>query len=162
MFARKTPVSPRTVVAGAQSKHAVTHPPEQVQPAAPQACAPAINYDFSLMPVRAGMRSPARKRAVDLPGGIGRREAEAGDARTPPIVHDVLASHGHPLDAQSRLFAERLFGHDFAHVRVHADERAAQSARAVHASAYTVGRHVVFGAGEPPTHLACGRDLLLH
>jgi hypothetical protein len=160
MFARKAFVLPRTAVADPGSKHAVTHPPEKVQPAASQASAPAFNYDFSLIPARAGMPSPPPKRAVDSPGGIGRREA--GDARAPPIVDDVLASPGHPLDAESRALAEPLFGHDFSHVRVHAGGRAAESARAVHASAYTVGRHVVFGAGESPAHLASSRGLLLH
>jgi hypothetical protein len=139
------------------SKHAVTHPPEKVQPAASQASAPAFYYDFSLIPARAGMPSPPPKRVVDSPGGVGRREA--GDARAAPIVDDVLASPGHPLDAESRALAKPLFGHDFSHVRVHADGRAAESARAVHASAYTVGRHVVFGTGESPAHRV---SLLLH
>jgi hypothetical protein len=43
---------------------------------------------------------------------------------------------------------EPRFGHDFSNVRVHSDSKAAESARAVGALAYTVGRHVVFG-GEP-------------
>ena len=42
---------------------------------------------------------------------------------------------------------EARFGHDFSRVRVHTDARAAESARAVGAAAYTVGRDVVFDAG---------------
>jgi hypothetical protein len=42
---------------------------------------------------------------------------------------------------------ESRFGHDFSRVRVHDDRRAAASADAVGAQAYTVGSHVVFGAG---------------
>src|ERR1051325_1600777 len=57
----------------------------------------------------------------------------------PPIVHQVLRSSGEPLDAATRAFFEPRFGHDFAHVRVHADPRGAESARAVNALAYTVG-----------------------
>jgi hypothetical protein len=83
-------------------------------------------------------------------------------ASAPPIVHDVLASPGHPLDAESRAIAEPIFGHDFSRVRVHADGRAAESARAVNASAYTVGGHVVFAGGESPADLASNRHLLLH
>jgi hypothetical protein len=131
-----------------------------VQPDASHASARSFHYDFSLIPVRAGMPSRQPQRADNSPGGIGRREA--GDARTPPIVNDVLASPGDPLQAESRAMAEPLFRHDFAHVRVHADRRAAESARALHASAYTVGRHVVFGAGESPAHVASSRNLLLH
>jgi len=44
---------------------------------------------------------------------------------------------------------EARFGEDFSSVRVHADERAASSARALNARAYTLGEHVILGAGEP-------------
>jgi hypothetical protein len=45
---------------------------------------------------------------------------------------------------------------------VHADEKAAQSARAVNALAYTVGRNVVFGAGQYPPSAIGERKLLAH
>src|SRR5918912_2929695 len=62
----------------------------------------------------------------------------------PPIGNEVLRSPGQPLDAATRAYFEPRFGHDFGGVRVHTDARAAQSARAVNALAYTVGRDVVF------------------
>ena len=80
----------------------------------------------------------------------------------PPIVHDVLRSPGQPLDAGTRAFMEPRFGHDFSKVRVHADARAAESARAVNAAAYTVGQDVVFGAGQYQPNAAAGRQLLGH
>jgi hypothetical protein len=43
---------------------------------------------------------------------------------------------------------EMRFGHDFGRVRVHTDARAGESARAVHALAYTVGSNVVFAPGQ--------------
>jgi hypothetical protein len=49
----------------------------------------------------------------------------------PAIVHDVLRSPGVPLDRATREAMEPRFGHSFAGVRVHADERAAASADAV-------------------------------
>ena len=57
---------------------------------------------------------------------------------------------------------EPRLGHDFSQVRVHTDRRAAESARAVNALAYTVGRDVVFGEGQysPRTH--SGQKLLAH
>jgi hypothetical protein len=67
-------------------------------------------------------------------------------AAMPPIVHEVLSSPGRPLDAESRDFFEPRFGHDFSGVRVHTDAKAAQSAKAVNALAYTAGRNVVFGS----------------
>jgi len=53
-------------------------------------------------------------------------------------------------------------GHDFSRVRVHADAGAAESARAVSALAYTVGPHVVFGAGRYAPETPAGRRLLAH
>ena len=38
--------------------------------------------------------------------------------------------------------------HNFSQVRVHTDARAAAAAAAIEARAFTVGRHIVFGAGE--------------
>ena len=80
----------------------------------------------------------------------------------PQIVHDVLRSPGKPLDEQSRSYFDPLFGHDFSQIRIHADAHAADSARSVNALAYTVGRNVVFGAGQYQPETATGRRLLAH
>lgn len=64
-------------------------------------------------------------------------------AGLPPIVHNVLHSTGHVLEPETRAMMELHFGRDFSHVRVHTDGRAAESARAVNALAYTVGRDMV-------------------
>lgn len=83
-------------------------------------------------------------------------------AEVPAVVHDVLRSPGQPLDASTRAFMEQRFQHDFSRVRLHTDERAATSARAVNASAYTVGRDVVFGAGQYAPQSSAGQRLLAH
>jgi Domain of unknown function (DUF4157) len=57
---------------------------------------------------------------------------------------------------------EERFGHDFAHVRVHADPAAARSADAIQAQAYTVGRHIVMGQNQFQPHAAPGMRLLAH
>jgi len=80
----------------------------------------------------------------------------------PRIVHEVLRSQGQPLDVESRSFFESRFGHDFSHVRVHTDSNAIQSARAVSAKAYTVGRDIVFGTGQYAPETGEGRQLLAH
>lgn len=80
----------------------------------------------------------------------------------PPIVDEALRSSGAPLDPSTRSSMESHFGRDFTHVRVHSDDRAAASARAVDASAYTVGRDVVFGAGEYNPGTPRGQQLLAH
>lgn len=53
-------------------------------------------------------------------------------------------------------------GHDFGAVRVHDDPRAAGSARALGARAYSVGSHIVFGPGEYRSSDRDGRALLAH
>lgn len=80
----------------------------------------------------------------------------------PPIVHDVLNSSGQPLDAGTRAFMEPRFGHDFSQVRVHTDARAAESAQAVNALAYTMGRNVVFGMGQYELGTSEGKRLMAH
>lgn len=86
----------------------------------------------------------------------------AETSNVPSIVHEVLNSPGQPLDPGIRSFMEPRFGHDFSRVRVHNDEKAAESARAVNAVAYTVGKDVVFGAKEYAPGTTGGRRLLAH
>jgi hypothetical protein len=83
-------------------------------------------------------------------------------ATAPSIVHEVLRSPGESLDRASRAYFEPRFGHDFSQVRIHAGERAAESARAVHALAYTVGSDIVFAAGHYSPTSEIGRRLLAH
>ncbi|HEX3437636.1 MAG TPA: DUF4157 domain-containing protein [Pseudacidobacterium sp.] len=87
-----------------------------------------------------------KKREGEL---LQRKAARAGTTnRAPAIVHDVLRSSGRPLEAPVRSFFEPNFRSNFAHVRIHTDEKAARSAQAVGALAYTVGRNVVFAQGQ--------------
>jgi hypothetical protein len=88
--------------------------------------------------------------------------SEAGQTAAPPIVHQVLAAPGQPLDMATRAFMEPRFGHDFSQVRVHTDAKAAESARAVNALAYTVGRDVSFGRGQYAPETNSGKKLVAH
>lgn len=100
---------------------------------------------------------PTLRRHSDPHGGTA--QGNAGGA-APPIVHEVLRSPGRPLDAATRQYMEPRFGHDFSDVRVHSDARAAESARAVQAHAYTVGHDVVLGSGRSTGDT--GRRTLAH
>lgn len=80
----------------------------------------------------------------------------------PPIVHEVLRSTGQPLETRTRGLMESRFAHDFSHVRVHTGAKAAESARAVNALAYTVGRDVVFSAGKYAPGTTAGKQLIAH
>jgi hypothetical protein len=80
----------------------------------------------------------------------------------PPIVHEVLRSPGQPLDAATRAFMEPRFGHDFSNVQLHTDAKSAESAQAVNALAYTVGRDVVFESGQYAPSTVSGKRLIAH
>jgi hypothetical protein len=84
------------------------------------------------------------------------------EGEVPPIVHEVLRSPGQPLDPATRAFFEPRFSHDFSQVRLHTDTKAAESARAVNALAYTVGQDVVFGTGQYAPQTGEGKKLLAH
>ena len=104
-----------------------------------------------------------RKKAQSLQRQTRNSELETRESSfAPPIVHEVLRSLGQPLDATTRAFMESRLGHDFSGVRVHSNERAAESARAVDALAYTVGRNMVFGTSQYAPATSEGRRLLAH
>lgn len=77
-------------------------------------------------------------------------------------VETTIAAAGQPLTGVTREAMEQHFGHDFSGVRVHADGAAAGSADAVDAHAYTVGSHIVFGAGQYAPQTLRGQGLLAH
>ena len=92
------------------------------------------------------------------------REPRQPDRSTavPPIVHEVLQTPGKALNASDHDFAGSRLHYDFSKVRVHSGERAAQSASAIEASAYTFGHHMVFGEGRYQPGSSEGRRLLTH
>src|SRR5215471_10492097 len=82
---------------------------------------------------------------------VRRKEKPGPASQTTSAIHPqsaALRGGGQPLPQSVRAFFEPHFGHDFSQVRVHTDTKAAESARAVNALAYTVGRDVVFSAGQ--------------
>jgi hypothetical protein len=80
----------------------------------------------------------------------------------PDSVNHVLSSGGSPLDRSVKNDMEARFGQDFSRVRVHSGAAAEDSARDVHAEAYTVGNNIVFGAGKFAPATQPGRHLLAH
>jgi len=83
---------------------------------------------------------------------------------TPKVASEIasMAGGGQPLPASERTFFELRFGRDFSQVRVHSGAQAAKAARTVKAQAFTVGRDVVFGAGEYAPGTTSGQRLLAH
>ena len=121
---------------------------------------PDLEVSNAAAPEQIGRKSCSEDEGVEL------REKSAGPRSASrlarAIVHEVLRSSGQPLDAATRSDLEPRFGHDFSQVRVHADARAAESAEALNALAYSVGPHVVFGTGQYRPHTGEGRRLLTH
>jgi hypothetical protein len=89
---------------------------------------------------------------------------EQSDEKTmaPPPTQRALDSSGKELDSNTRTFMESRFSHDFSNIRVHTDAKAAASARAVGARAYTFGNHIVFDAGEYKPTTLIGDALIAH
>lgn len=111
----------------------------------------------------------AERQARDTAASLGRLripERGAGDrnrAQADNIAASLApGSSGEPLASAVREPFERRLGHDFSHVRIHADGAAGSSARDLDARAYTVGRHVMFDAGRYAPDTAEGQRLLAH
>ncbi len=102
--------------------------------------------------------APRRLQGVQLQ----RKGSSRGGQTAPPSVAEVLRSSGERMDGSTRSFMESRMGHDFSQVSVHTGARAAESARAVQASAYTFGNHIVFGSGAYAPGAPEGRRLLAH
>ncbi|RCJ29429.1 hypothetical protein A6770_22115 [Nostoc minutum NIES-26] len=83
-------------------------------------------------------------------------------SEVPASVYQVLRSSGEPLDISTRTLMESRFGHDFSRVRVHTDAKAADSAKAVNALAYTVGQNIVFDKGQYAPETITGKKLIAH
>ncbi len=116
----------------------------------------------------AGPGDPLEREArrIAMPGSAGSLPARGSlrrdEGTAPPEVRRAVASPGRPLDDATRAAMERRLPYDFSEVRIHTDARAAESAEAVNALAYTVGRDVVFARGRYDPHTPRGRDLLAH
>jgi len=122
------------------------------------------------------LEQEADRAAAQVLGGIGKASVQtssvphlsrvasgsAAASVAPASVSRTLQAYGEPLSGATRSFFEPRFGHDFAQVRVHRDNAAANSARDVAAHAYTVGRHVVFAQGRYAPESPAGRTLLAH
>lgn len=79
-----------------------------------------------------------------------------------PSALAILHSPGQPLDLATRAFMELRFGYDFSRVRIYTDAKAAESAAALKANAYTFGHRVIFAQGRFDTKSERGQRLIAH
>lgn len=128
-------------------------------PADTKAAAPAADAAHQSAPKAAEPKKEKRDETVV------QRKAEPLAGTQPATISNVreaMHDSGQPLDPRTRGYMESRFGVDFGNVRVHTDDRAAQSARQINARAYTVGSDIVFSAGKYAPETSSGRKLLAH
>jgi hypothetical protein len=106
-----------------------------------------------------GMRAGATIRRAPA-GGPARPSGRVGRA----VERDVAVQRGwgRPVAAPAQAFFRERLGSELSAVRIHADARAARTASALGANAFTSGHDVFFARGRyaPETH--AGRRLLAH
>jgi hypothetical protein len=112
----------------------------------------------------------AEQEAAELAGSIGNgrvidaraatavREPVSKATLAPAIAQMALASGSQALDDRSRTDLGSLLGHDFSRVRIH--HANAEAAEKFSVTAFSVGEHIIFGAGRCDTQP--GRDLIAH
>ncbi|MGB3459402.1 MAG: DUF4157 domain-containing protein [Halobacteriota archaeon] len=95
-------------------------------------------------------------------------QAKETPSHVPEVTPDLesrihsLRGGGQSLPESARSFLEPRFGYDFSNVRLHTDVRAAETARAVNAQAFTLGHDIVFGVGQYAPETTSGQRLLAH
>jgi hypothetical protein len=107
---------------------------------------PRFAHDFSHVPAHAAA-PPAGNLTVVRPDDWSEHEADRVARR---VTHAAPSGR----DGGPR--------HDFGGVRVHTDAKAAASALALNARAYTVGGHIVFAEGQYDPVSSAGRELIAH
>ncbi|MEV4884635.1 DUF4157 domain-containing protein [Chitinophaga ginsengisegetis] len=95
---------------------------------------------------------------------LSRKEIGGAEAAAPStdMINEVISTGGQPLNNTIQRQMSQKIGYDFSNVVLHTDNKAAQSAEAVNARAYTLGNHVVFNEQEYNPHSREGQHLLAH
>ena len=153
-----------------QQKLAIGAVNDPLEHEADRAADAAMRMDESALILSRGPTGLSRKCAAcaaedgDEEGHLQAKPSGRLQAGEPALssVHSVVAQPGRALEPAARGFLESSFGRSFADVRIHDGGDAATSAAHIGARAYTVGRNIVFGAGEYRPATPEGRWLLAH
>lgn len=103
-----------------------------------------------------------RKEDEEQPDVMRKAAVEGPATATWPMAAGIPRDSGSSLDAAIRVPMEERLGQDFGDVRIHTDALASSSATSVHATAYTVGRDIVFASGAYSPKTIEGRRLIAH
>lgn len=106
---------------------------------------------------KAGGGTTTLRRSPDAVGTGSGNTARQNHARSAAFF-----GSGRNMDLASRAYFEPRLGTDLSQVRIHRDERTAQTARAIGAKAYTVGNNIGFARGQHNPATTAGRALMAH
>lgn len=118
-----------------------------------------FGHDFSRIRVNSiGSRMIQPRLTVSQPGDLQEQEAEriGGEISRQPETYKQ--QNADLSKDQTKTVKEQ----DFSQVRIHTDDRAAEAAQLLSAEAFTVDRHIVFGANQFAPNTIAGRSLLAH
>jgi hypothetical protein len=104
----------------------------------------------------------ARRRSLVQPGWVPNSPVPGATSAVPHFVVEAILGGGIPLEPSVRRYMDRRFAQDFGFVRIHQGIDAARAAMALNASAFTMGRHILFGEGRYDPDHSAGRQLLAH
>jgi outer membrane protein OmpA-like peptidoglycan-associated protein len=127
-------------------------PGRPLDPAARAYMEPRFGHDFSQVKSRSVI--PQMMQTYLTVGSVNSQFEQEADQMASTIMR-ASSNDNHTIPATHPVV-------DFSQVRVHTGPKAAQSARAVNALAYTVGQDIVFGAGQFAPETATGKQLLAH
>jgi hypothetical protein len=152
---------------GAILQPGATHAPGQFTPLVPSTQPKSLSMrdnafrsDATSPPGNAAKDDQSKKEEIPVQRKAERTPDHQSDVTSE--VESIISSSGRPLDRETRRTMESRIGFDFSKVRIHTDARAAASAKALGAGAYTVGENVVFAAGRFAPRTTEGRRLLAH
>jgi hypothetical protein len=124
---------------------------------APSRIPAGTSFSGAALAARGPLRFPSQ-----VPVGSVGKDGADGPRYTSPVLEVVGRGGGQPLDPAVRADMEARLGSDFSAVQIHTGDKAARSAAAVSATAYTVGHDVVFGQGYFDPASPEGRHRLAH
>lgn len=107
--------------------------------------------------------APIPETAPETADGVQHKERST--ATRPPADPRAVRARlgaGRPLESGVRSRMEHAFGQSFAQVRTHTDPAASRISNEQNARAFTVGRHVAFGAGQYSPGTPVGDALIAH
>jgi hypothetical protein len=91
---------------------------------------------------KCGTKDDEQKRGI-----LQRSAVRESPEHVPPVVHEVLRSHGAPLDAGTRAFIEPHFGHDFSQVRVQTEPETRGSRQGANEPVHPARTPIILGEG---------------